>query len=263
MNVIITLIMLILFIILLAFVFSVGLMTPVVGKKNLLFVIFIGFMVGVIGGTFFILPVYDDIPGMARSFYESIYSSLETVYVDLSYDINVKEFIRDVKGIEGVEDVKVEYVLLKTDNFTSGRGELIEKGIPFIDSNVTYCKANPNGTIIFKVKGDDPRATIDRVSDWLILTDEIYTRYSVIRVSIDTHANKIPNLKEYLSSKGIAIASIEGPVEEKIKGLRAAMPPKSAVVVSCGFIGMLAGLAGIFIDSIMAFLATIRRKMGR
>ncbi|HIH62529.1 MAG TPA: hypothetical protein HA298_07625, partial [Methanobacteriales archaeon] len=65
MNVIITLIMLILFIILLAFVFSVGLMTPVVGKKNLLFVIFIGFMVGVIGGTFFILPVYDDIPGMA------------------------------------------------------------------------------------------------------------------------------------------------------------------------------------------------------
>ncbi|MBC7119038.1 MAG: hypothetical protein H5T36_01165 [Methanobacteriaceae archaeon] len=263
MSVLVTLIMLILFIILLAFVFSVGLMTPVVGKKNLLFVIFIGFMVGVIGGTFFILPVYDDIPSMARSFYESIYSSPETVYVDLSYDINVKEFIRDVKGIEGVEDAKVEYVLLKTDNFTSGRGELIEKGIPIIDSNVTYCKANPNGTIIFKVKGDDPRATIDRVSDWLILTDEIYTRYSIIRVSIDTHANKIPNLKEYLSSKGIAIASIEGPVEEKIKGLRAAMPPKSAVVVSCGFIGMLAGLAGIFIDSIMAFLATIRRKMGR
>ncbi|BDH79378.1 MAG TPA: hypothetical protein GXX31_01760 [Methanothermobacter sp.] len=263
MDVIVTILMLILFIILLVFVFSVGLMTPVIGKRNIFFVIFIGFMVGVIGGTFFILPVYDNIPQIARGFYESLSSSPETVYVDLSHDINIAEFTRDVKNIEGVEDVKVEYGLLKTDNFTSERGELIEKGIPFIDSNVTYCSVDPRGTIIFKVKGGDPQATIDRISDWLIITSEIYTKYSIIRVSIHTHANKIENLREYLSSKGIAIASIEGPVEENIKGFRASMPPKSAVVVSCGFIGMLAGLAGIFIDSIMAFLSAIKRKLGR
>lgn len=261
MDVLVTLIMLILFIILLVFVFSVGLMTPVVGKRNILFVIFIGFMVGVIGGTFFILPVYDSIPGIARGFYESIYSSPETVYVDLSHDIDIRGFIKDVKGVEGVEDVKVEYVLLKTDNFTSERGQLIERGIPFVDSNVTYCKVDPRGTIIFEVKGGDPQATIDRISDWLILTSEIYTKYSMIRVSINTHANKIENLREYLSSKGIAIASIEGPVEEKIEGFKASMPPKSAVVAFCGLIGMLTGLAGIFIDSIMAILATIRKKL--
>ncbi|MDI9624429.1 MAG: hypothetical protein QFX38_06045 [Methanothermobacter sp.] len=263
MDVIVTLIMLILFIILLVFVFSVGLMTPVVGKRNIFFVIFIGFMVGVIGGTFFILPVYDDIPGIARGFYESIYSSPETVYVDLSHDVDIGEFIEGVKGVEGVENVKVGYILLKTDNFTSERGELIEKGVPVIDSNVTYCKADPRGTIICRIKSGDPQATINRISDWLILTSEIYTKYSIVRVSIDTHANKIENLREYLSSKGIAIASIEGSVEEKIESFKASMPPKSAVVVSCGFIGMLAGLAGIFIDSIMAVLAAIRRKLGR
>lgn len=263
MDVLVTLIMLILFIILLVFVFSVGLMTPVVGKRNILFVIFIGFMVGVIGGTFFILPVYDSIPGIARGFYESIYNSPETAYVDLSHDVNIREFTKDVKSIEGVKDVKVEYVLLKTDNFTSERAKLIEKGIPVIDSNITFCKVSPNGTIIFKIKGGDPQATIDRISDWLILTSEIYTKYSIIHVSINTNANNIEKLREYLSTKGIAIASIEGPAEEKIEGFKASMPPKSAVVAFCGLIGMLTGLAGIFIDSIMTILAAIKRKLGR
>jgi len=263
MDVIVTLIMLILFIILLVFVFSVGLMTPVVGKRNILFVIFIGFMVGVIGGTFFISPIYDDIPTMARSFYEATSSSPETAYVDLSHDVNIKEFINDVRGVEGVEDVKLEYIFLKTDNFTSERGKLIERGIPIIDSNVTSCKADPKGTIICEVKGGDPQATINRISDWLILTGGIYTRYSTIHVSIDTHANKLKNLREYLSSKGIAIVSTKGPVEEKIEGLKAFMPPKSAVVASCGLIGVLTGLAGIFIDSILGFLAAIKKRLGR
>ncbi|MBC7100977.1 MAG: hypothetical protein H5T40_05040 [Methanobacteriales archaeon] len=263
MDVIVTLIMLILFIILLVFVFSVGLMTPVVGKRNILFVIFIGFMVGVIGGTFFISPIYDDIPEIVRGFYEATSNAPETVYVDLSHDVDIKEFIDDVRGVEGVKDIKIEYIFLKTDNFTSERGELIKNGIPVIDSNVTYCKVDPRGTIICRIKGGDPQATIDRISDWLILTSEIYTKYSVVRVSIDTNANKINNLREYLSSKSIAISSIKGPVEEKIENLKASMPPKSAVVASCGLIGILTGLAGIFIDSIIAFLAAIRRKLGR
>ncbi|BAW31254.1 MAG TPA: hypothetical protein PLO64_01705 [Methanothermobacter sp.] len=263
MDLIVTLIMIILFIILLVFVFSVGLMTPVVGKRNILFVIFIGFMVGVIGGTFFISPVYDDIPGIVRGFYEATSNAPETVYVDLSHDVDIKEFIGDVRSIEGVEDVKIEYILLKTDNFTSERGELIEDGIPVVDSNVTYCKVDPGGTIICEVKGGDPQATIDRISDWLILTSGIYTKYSIVHVSIDTHANKINNLREYLSSKGIAIAFIKGPTEEKIEGLKASMPPKSAVVASCGLIGILTGLAGIFIDSIMAFLSAIKKRLRR
>lgn len=263
MDVIVTLIMLILFIILLVFVFSVGLMTPVVGKRNILFVIFIGFIVGAIGGTFFISPIYDDIPEMARSFYEATSNAPETVYVDLSHDVDIKKFIDDVKGVEGVEDVKLEYIFLKTDNFTSERGKLIERGIPIIDSNVTSCKADPQGIIICKIKGGDPQATINRISDWLILTGGIYTKYSVVHMSIDTHANKLKNLREYLSSKSNAIAYIKGPVEEKIEGLKASMPPKSAVVVSCGFIGILTGLAGIFIDSILTFLTTIKKRLRR
>lgn len=263
MDILVTLLMLILFIVLLVFVFSVGLMTPVVGKRNIVFVIFIGFIVGAIGGIFFISPIYDDIPVMARNFYEATDSSLETAYVDLSHDVDIDDFIKDISGLEGVEDVKVEYIFLKTDNFTSERGKLIERGIPIIDSNVTSCKADPQGTIICEVKGGDPQATINRIHDWLILTGEIYTRYSLVHVSIETRANKLNILREYLSSKGIAIVFIKGPVEEKIEGLKAYMPPKSAVVVSCGFIGMLTGLAGIFIDSILAFLAAIKKRLGR
>ena len=58
-----------LFILVLVFIFSTALLTPLIGKKNLIFVIALGFTVGAVGGAFFIAPVFDDIPDMARSVY--------------------------------------------------------------------------------------------------------------------------------------------------------------------------------------------------
>ncbi|WP_225370647.1 hypothetical protein [Methanobrevibacter arboriphilus] len=35
------------------FVFSMGLLTPIIGKKDIISVLAIGFVVGLVGGTFF------------------------------------------------------------------------------------------------------------------------------------------------------------------------------------------------------------------
>ncbi|BDZ68438.1 hypothetical protein GCM10025860_18860 [Methanobacterium ferruginis] len=45
-------IMIVLFFLLMAFIFSTALLTPLIGKKNFLFVIGLGFVVGLIGELF-------------------------------------------------------------------------------------------------------------------------------------------------------------------------------------------------------------------
>ena len=51
--------MIALFVLVLVFIFSTALLTPLIGKKNLIFVILLGFTVGAVGGAFFIAPVFD------------------------------------------------------------------------------------------------------------------------------------------------------------------------------------------------------------
>ena len=83
-----------LFIFLLVFIFSAALLTPLIGKRNILFVIFLGFTVGAVGGAFFIAPAFDDIPLIASSVMTSTSSGTDLVDINVSTDINVSNFIQ-------------------------------------------------------------------------------------------------------------------------------------------------------------------------
>jgi len=54
MEMLVVIIMLVLFFFLMVFVLSTALLTPLIGKRNLIFVLSLGFIVGVVGGAFFI-----------------------------------------------------------------------------------------------------------------------------------------------------------------------------------------------------------------
>ncbi len=83
-----------LFILILVFIFSTALLTPLIGKRNILFVIVLGFTVGAVGGAFFIAPVFDDIPAMADSVITCNKSRAQMLLdINVSTDINITDFI--------------------------------------------------------------------------------------------------------------------------------------------------------------------------
>jgi len=264
MDTLVAIIMIVLFVVLMAFVFSIALLTPIIGKKNILFVVFIGFMVGVVGGAFFISPLYEDVPAMARGIYQFTSNANETIGVDVASTLDVNQFMEDVKKMDGVLDVSSSGIIIKTDSFSEERKKMIEERIPIIDDNITSWKVYTNGTIILYVKkGYNPETAINNLADWIMFTGEINTKYSEVHVSIVAEASQVDNIIENISKKEIIVTSVEGPVEDSITGLKQILPDKNSIIILCGFIGVIVGLAGVFIDTLVLYFNRFRDRILR
>jgi hypothetical protein len=262
MDTLVAILMIVLFLVLMIFVFSMALLTPIIGKKNILFVVFMGFMVGIVGGAFFISPLYDDVPNMARSVYQFTSNANETIGVDVATTLDVNQFMEDVKKMDGVLDVSSSGIIIKTDSFSTERQKMIEERIPIIDDNITSWEVYTNGTIILYVKkGYNPETAINNLADWIMYTGEINTKYSQVHVTIVAEASQVDNIIKNISKQEVVVTGVEGPVEESITSLKQMLPDRTSIIVLCGFIGVIVGLAGVFIDSIMVYVTKFRDRI--
>jgi hypothetical protein len=256
--------MIVLFFVLMVFVFSIALLTPLIGKRNLLFVVFLGFTVGVIGGAFFISPIMDDIPDMARAVYQFTDDSPEVISVDVSTNTNITQFIKTTKSIEGVKSVKSSGITIKTDAISDTWKNIILGRASSINSNITSISIPSNNTIILQVNEDsNPQTVINSLEEWLMFAGGINVKYSTVHVSVNVDASQLDSVVAKLPQDQVVITGIKGPVEDKINYLNSVLPKKSNVVLVCGFLGMLVGLAGVFIDTIMEGLKRTRDKFRR
>jgi hypothetical protein len=256
--------MIVLFFVLMVFVFSIALLTPLIGKRNLLFVVFLGFTVGVIGGAFFISPIMDDIPDMARAVYQFTDDSPEVISVDVSTNTNITQFIKTTKSIEGVKSVKSSGITIKTDAISDTWKNIILGRASSINSNITSISIPSNNTIILQVNEDsNPQTVINSLEEWLMFAGGINVKYSTVHVSVNVDASQVDSVVAKIPQDQVVITGIKGPVEDKINYLNYVLPKKSNVVLVCGFLGMLVGLAGVFIDTIMEGLKRTRDKFRR
>lgn len=256
--------MIVLFFVLMVFVFSIALLTPLIGKRNLLFVVFLGFTVGVIGGAFFISPIMDDIPDMARAVYQFTDDSPEVISVDVSTNTNITQFIKTTKSIEGVKSVKSSGITIKTDAISDTWKNIILGRASSINSNITSISIPSNNTIILQVNEDsNPQTVINSLEEWLMFAGGINVKYSTVHVSVNVDASQVDSVVAKIPQDQVVITGIKGPVEDKINYLNSVLPKKSNVVLVCGFLGMLVGLAGVFIDTIMEGLKRTRDKFRR
>ena len=255
-------IMIILFLLLLVFIFSTALLTPVIGKKNLLFVIFLGFAVGIIGGAFFIAPVFDDIPDMTRSIYEITSNSSEVIGIDVSTNTNITNFIENTKKIEGVKGVQSSGITIKTDQIPANWQKTFESRIPSMNTNITSFTIPSNDTMIIQVKdGTNPQELINQISDWMMLVSGLNVKYSTVHVSVSVDASDVNSVENKLPTQDIVITGVNGSIENSVQSVRSMLPNKSDVIIVCGFLGMITGIAGVFIDSIAEVLRRAKKRI--
>ncbi len=261
METIAVIIMLILFLVLMVFVFSTALLTPIIGKKNLIFVVLMGFVVGIIGGAFFISPIMDDIPGIASTFYQSTSNDLDTVNFDVSTNVDINQFINNAKNVDGVKSVNVGGITVKTSQFSNSWKNTLGSRIPGSNRNITSAEIQGNDTINVQIQnGSDPQVVMNKLSDWLMLVGAISEKYSTVHVTIQTDPAKTNLVINQLSQNAV-VTSIQGPTQDRINSLKAIIPDKSNVIVLCGFIGMLVGLAGVFIDTLLNMFGDIKGRI--
>ncbi|MDD3984855.1 MAG: hypothetical protein PHY59_02960 [Methanobacterium sp.] len=251
-----------LFILILVFIFSTALLTPLIGKKNLLFVIALGFTVGAVGGAFFIAPVFDDIPDMARSVYAVTTTGTDTVGLNVSAKLNVSTFMEDTRKIDGVQSVQSNGLTLKTSPLSEGWIHIFQNRMPQINQNIIYAKIPSNDTVVIEVKNNtDPQQVISDLETWMQYVSGATVKYSIVRVTLEVDARKHDKVISQLPMDDVVITDINGPTENNIKTLINIMPKKSNVILSCGILGIIVGLIGLFIDSIINIFNIIKTRI--
>ena len=250
-----------LFIFLLVFIFSAALLTPLIGKRNILFVIFLGFTVGAVGGAFFIAPVFDDIPIIANSIITSASKGTDMVDINVSTDVNISNFVQNTKQIDGVQSVQSNGITIKTVQLTNSSQSFFITRIPEQDTNVTSVQMPTNDTMILQIKNDtNPQDIINNLQTWMMYVSGISISYSVVNVTMGVQSSKLNQVLAQLPQGDVVITSVSGPSVDNVQQISNIMPNKSNIVLFCGFLGIVTGLSGMFIDSILGVLQRIRKK---
>jgi len=260
MDTITVIIMIAMFILLMAFVFSTALLTPIIGKRNLIFVLSLGFIVGIVGGAFFISPIFDDLPVLASSFYTSTSNELETVNVDVSTNIDINQFIDKTRNIEGVKSVQVGGITVKTTQFSPKWRNVLKKRIITSNKDIKSVNIPSNDTLNIQINESNPQNVIEKLEDWLMLVGAIDVKYSTIHLILKVDTSKMNSITDQISQEAV-VTSINGPTQNKINSIKAMIPDRNNLIILCGFIGVLVGLCGLFIDSILEVVDSIKERM--
>jgi hypothetical protein len=253
-----------LFVFLLVFIFSAALLTPLIGKRNILFVIMLGFTVGAVGGAFFIAPVFDDIPAIASSIITSTSQGSDLVAMNVSTDVNISNFIQTTKQIDGVQSIQSNGITIKTDPMTNTSESFFMTRIPEQDSNVTSVEMPTNDTMILEIKNNtDPQDTISTLKTWMMYVSGLSISYSMVNVTMAVKSSKYSQIMAQIPQGEVVITNVSGPSVDNNQTITSLMPNKSNIVLFCGLIGMVTGLSGMFIDSILSVFQRIRRKISQ
>lgn len=251
MDMLVVIIMLVLFFFLMVFVFSTALLTPLIGKRNLIFVLSLGFIVGLVGGAFFIAPLYNDIPDMARSIYTFTSGSAEVINVNMSTDSDIVGFIDTTKKLNGVKSVQTNRITVRTASFDGEWKQSLESRIPDVDPGIKSAEVIPNETIVLTLKNDsNPSQVVKKLDDWLILVSSIDVIGNIAEISITVDPSQVEAVSAKLPQDQMVITNITGSVEDQINSLKKNIPDRNSIILLCGLIGMFTGFAGLFIDSI-------------
>ena len=259
-------IMLILFVIAMIFVFSTALLTPYIGKKNLITVVLLGLIVGVVGGAFLLSPIMDDVPDFTRTLVEDSVTGSDVIEMDLSTNGNLTEIIQNISSIHGVQKVEYEGITIKVDgNFDSNNAQSnFETAINNSNDNIVSVEDTGNNTFFVRIsEGGDPQAVLNSI--YGVFSEGTYTnlRYTAMTANATVEANNVTNIMSAISQNNAMIVNVSGPTEDRTNAINQYMPDKTNVILISGIIGVIVALAGFFIDSIYTFRNNRKRRNSR
>ncbi|MBE6494554.1 MAG: hypothetical protein E7Z84_08140 [Methanosphaera stadtmanae] len=258
-------IMIILFILALIFVFSTALLTPYIGKKNLLSVMILGLVVGTVGGVFLISPIVDDLPDFTRTIVEESVEGTDNLELELSTNGNLTETIHNISSIKGVENVSYDGITFIT---TSGFDTDYQRAA-FLEAlnnsnNVSSVIDQGNNTYYVKIaENGEPQVVLDKIYSTFSTYNYIHLRYTSMRANATVQANNITGVMKQISNTDAVILNVTGPTEDNIKMISQYLPNQTNVILLSAVLGVIVALSGFFVDSIYNFTTKFRKNRNK
>ena len=150
----------VLFVILMIFVFSIGMLKPFMRKKEMALVLISAFFIGSLGGAFFLSPIYEDVPEMMSNFEKVVPSNEETMDLMFSSSLDIDELEKNLTETEGVESFTTTGITFQMWRFDDNEYAYFQSVIPNIDSHYENFTVNQSGKIDIDIEREAQKFNI-------------------------------------------------------------------------------------------------------
>ena len=166
MDIITAIIYLVLFILMMVFVFSIGMLRQFMPKREVILVLIVAFLIGAIGGAFFLDPIYDELPNVVGTIEKSMPNTQETLYLDLSSSVDTKELRENLSGTEGFKSFKETSISIPMWTFNEREHNYFEDIVGNIDYNYKNYTINSSSIEISLADNYTSTEALKSFSDW-------------------------------------------------------------------------------------------------
>lgn len=261
MDLITGIIFIILFLIIMVFAFSMGILSPYVGRREIISIILIGFVLGAIGGYFFIDPIYDESPYVIGNIQGLFVMDSEVINLNIPSTSNISDITNKINNLTEVNSVTTNGFELETGFIKNSTKTYVEnylKSDPEIES---YKVTNSSVTVDLKNDASST-TTLGSLVNWLSNKAGVGSEFAFVHIQVHVNANDVTEVKQYLKENDYTIISIEGPVQDTIHYLYDHLLPTYAVMFITGLVGVAVAIAGIFVEPLTKFTRRFKRKNG-
>lgn len=238
------------FIIIMVIIFSIGVASAGFGKKELVFIIIIGFILGGLGGYFFIEPIYEDTPYFVGNTYGLFSTEDESINLVLPSSSNVSMISSEILKLDGVNSISTNGFDLKTDPCTNSQQTIIKNHLTSLKEVDSYTLNNSFISVNLK-EDSQSTATLGSLVSWLS-QNAIGSEFAFIHLKVNVNPSSVTDIKEYLQNEGYTVRSVEGPVQDVINNSSNSLVSEWIIILITGIIGVIASILGIYAESIFS-----------
>lgn len=259
MDLITGIIFLILFLIIMVFAFSMGILSPYVGRREILSIILIGFVLGAIGGYFFIDPIYDESPYVIGNIQGMFSMDSEVINLNIPSTSNISDITNKINNLTGVNSVTTNGFELKT-GFIKNTTKIYVEDYLRSDPEIESFKVTNNSVTVDLKNDASSTTTLGSLVNWLSNKAGVGSEFAFVHIQVHVDANEVTEVRDYLKDNDYNIISIDGPVQSTIHYLYDHLLPTYAVMIITGLIGVGVAIAGIFVEPLTKFTRRFKKN---
>ena len=259
MDIITSIIYIVLFIIMMAFVFSIGMLRRYMPKREVLLVLAVAFFIGAIGGAFFLEPIYQELPAMASAVESNMPNNEETLYLDLSSSIDTNQLRSDLSSMEGFKSFDETSVSIPMWSFNEQEHAYFDSIVGNIDSHYEKYNVTSNAIQIDLAENYTASEALKSFSDWYKLVYDDTISYAQIHAVLVIDSSKLDDFEQALLNKGVVASHIEGPIQDSVNNTNSSMLSDLEFTLVCGGIGVIVAIIGIYMDSVVPAYRRFRK----
>ena len=252
MDILIAIVYVILFLVLMVFVFSIGMLKPFMPKREILLVLVVAFLIGSIGGAFFLEPLYEEFPNVVTMVEKNVPGNEETLYLDLSSATDMGELKQNLSQIDGFKSFNETGITFSMWSFNDKELAYFNKVIGNIDSHYENYTVDSSGKIDIDLEpGYSSSSALQSFSDWYKLVYGDSIAYAQIHAKLVVSSSSLDTFEEVLLDRGIVASKIDGPIQDTINQTNQSMLSYNEFVAVSGVIGVIVAIIGIYFDSVV------------